>query len=198
MAYATVDQLKIRLNVESSVLLEEILDAASAEVDGYCGRTFGQLGTAMAPQVRTFTADNGLVCFVDDLVSVTALTTDGDGDRTYETTWSAADFDLSPDNANVKGWPYQSVHVAPLAGQTFPRQRKAVRVSGVWGWPAVPKAVTEATLIYAGLLFKRKDAPFGVLAEGSFGAVVMAHRMDPQVEQLLLPYRALGVLAVGQ
>ncbi len=196
-AYATVNQLKIRLNVDSSVLLEELIEAASAEVDGYCGRSFGQHGTAETPQTRVFTADDGLTCFVDDLVSVSALRTDGDGDRVYESLWSATDYDLSPDNASQKGQPYTAIHVAPMAAHAFTTQRRAVQVSGIWGWPAVPKPITEATLIYAGILFKRKDAPFGVLGEGSFGAVVMAHRMDPQVEQLLLPYRKLGVLAVG-
>jgi hypothetical protein len=61
-----------------------------------------------------------------------------------------------------------------------------VEVTGVFGWPAVPAPVVQATMLVASELFRLRDAPFGVAGFGEFGAVRV--RENPKVAALLDPY----------
>jgi hypothetical protein len=61
-----------------------------------------------------------------------------------------------------------------------------IQITGVFGWPAVPAAVKQASLISAADLFRMKDAPFGVAGFGEFGAVKIT--ANPKVMALLQRY----------
>ena len=52
---------------------------------------------------------------MDDLLSVTTLKTDEDGDRTYEITWATTDYDLMPYNATLESQaqPYSHLQTTP-------------------------------------------------------------------------------------
>jgi len=45
------------------------------------------------------------------------------------------------------------------------------QVTGVFGWPKVPRNVREAARLLAADHFKRKDAPFGVAGFSEYGPV---------------------------
>jgi len=64
-----------------------------------------------------------------------------------------------------------------------------VRVEGTFGWPAVPDAVREATILQASRLFTRLDSPLGVAGFGDMGAMRVSFKGDPDVLMLLAPYR---------
>jgi hypothetical protein len=68
-------------------------------------------------------------------------------------------------------------------------RQATVRVTAVYGWPAVPAEVNMATVIQASRLFKRLDAPLGVMGFGDMGVVRVSRYADPDVEQLLSPFR---------
>jgi hypothetical protein len=71
-------------------------------------------------------------------------------------------------------------------------RRERVQVPGVWGWPSVPYAIREATLVLAAELYRMKDAPLGVVGMADFGVVrVRAH---PTVARLAGPYQLMPVL----
>ena len=190
-SYATLAELKARLGTSLSSnddALTQCLEAASRAVDGFCGRRFYQ----DSAQTRYFTADDSGYLEVDDLVSVTTLATDSDGDRTYEDTWASTDYDLEPYNAAAIAHPYTSLMTTPDGDYAFPRGvRRGVKIVGTWGWPSVPDAITEATLLLASRLAKRQAAPFGVAA-GEEGGVGIPS-VDPDVRQLVAPYRRLTV-----
>jgi hypothetical protein len=173
-------------------VLDQAILAASRKIDGDCGRFFYQLPAA----TRTFTATDAGYLPIHDLVSLTTLKTDLDGDRTYETTWAATDYDLTPDDAFDNGWPYTAVATAPNGVYAFGRLRKGIQIVGTWGWPVVPDPIKTATLILASRLFKRKDSPFGVAGSPGIGEVVMIGRNDPDVAALIAPYRRMAVLGV--
>lgn len=65
-----------------------------------------------------------------------------------------------------------------------------VRVTAVWGWPAVPANIVTATEILARRLFKRKDSPGGVL--GSQEWVTNLARKDPDVQELVQHFELPG------
>jgi hypothetical protein len=126
--------------------------------------------------------------FVDPIVSVTTLATDGGLNRTYTTTWAATDYDLMPANAASGDRPYTWIQTSPDGGYNFVLRVNGVKLTGVFGWPAVPAAVGEAALLWAERLFKRKDTPWGIAAFAELGEVRVLKEMDPDVVTLLKPF----------
>lgn len=195
--YCTAAELKARLgrvDADDDTIIEQVIEAASRHVDGWCDRRFFQ----ETATVRYYTAEFSDWLPVDDLVSVTSLETDADGDRVYEDSWASTDYDLEPYNAALANIarPYTSLRVTPDGDYAFPTIRKGVKITGTWGWSAVPDAVTEATILHATRLFRRKDSPYGVAGQGDFGRVALLPRIDPDVQALLMPYVKWAVGAV--
>lgn len=181
MNYATVADLKARLDITSTdqdTVLEQVIEAASRQVDGWCGRPF-----AADPSIRVLTADAwDLLILPDELHAVTSIAFDRDGDGVYETPWPVTDIDMQP----YPG-PYQVVR--PRNGKAFPTHRYAVQITGVWGFGGdVPAPIREATLLQAARLFKRKDAPFGVAGSAEHGQLMTITSIDPDVKQLIAPF----------
>lgn len=194
--YCELDDLKARIAITDAgddAALTACILAASRQIDGLTNRVFYQLPAT----TRTYTAECGDELTVDDLVSATTLKTDTNGDRTYGTTWLTTDYDLIPDNAAANNMPYTRIVLSPKSTQWFPTFRRGVQITGTWGWPAVPDAIAEACLILAQRLFKRPDAPLGVLAATTpDGLGIPLRGNDPDVEALIAPYRRFALLAV--
>ena len=195
--YATLAELRARMNIPtadtgSDTIYEATIEAASRAIDGFCGRRFYQLATT----TRYFTADDSAYLEIDDLVSISSngLTTDSDGDRTYEDTWATTDYDLMPFNASDISWPYTYIETTPAGLLSFPTTRKGIKIAGTWGWPAVPDAVNEACLLQAARYAKRPAAPFGFdLGGADQGAALRIPQIDPDVKGLLAPYRRITI-----
>src|SRR5690606_12441292 len=179
--HATLDELKMRLDItgdQDDAVLSSVLEAASRQVDGWCGRPF-ESGTG-ARQLTAYTWR--LLILPDDLHAVTAIAVDRDGDRVYETAWQLTDIDLSP----YPG-PYQVVR--PRGGKAFPTHSYAVQITGDWGFGSeAPAPIREATLLQAIRLYKRKDAPFGVTGSAEHGQLQTISRVDPDVKELIAPF----------
>lgn len=187
--YATVAELKSRSNITDATddtVLASVLDAVSRQIDEHCSRRFYKNSV---DETRYYTAESPYLLFVDDLVSVTTLYTDGDGDRTYESTWDTDDYDLEPVNASLTSKPYTTIEVAPRGLYTFPVDiRRGVKVVGVFGWPSVPNPIKEACLLQSERLFLRKNAPFGVVGNAEMGQMQVIPQLDPDVKMLLKPF----------
>jgi hypothetical protein len=69
---------------------------------------------------------------------------------------------------------------------------KGVKLTGTWGWPAVPDEIKQACLLRAAWLFKRKDTPLGVAGSSDLG-MIRVGRWDPDFDKLIAPYRQPGV-----
>jgi hypothetical protein len=63
-----------------------------------------------------------------------------------------------------------------------------VKVTGTFGWPALPIDIKQACILLAMRQFKRYDSPLGVAGFGDMGALRVG-RTDPDVEALLSPYK---------
>ncbi len=186
-AYATTAELKVRIGITDATddtVLGAVLEAVSRGIDNHCHRFFYQTA---AGTVRYYTPVAAHEVLIDDCVALTAVATDADGDRTYEDTWAATDYDLLPENAGSTD-PYTYIATAPDGDYRFPRVRKGLKLTGTWGWPAVPAPVKEACLIQAARVFKRKDAPFGIAGSPEMGQMRIG-RLDPDVLWLLDVYR---------
>lgn len=196
--YATDAQLKAALGATNDDQLaqrELSIEAASRQLDGWCGRRFWVDATAVD---RQFWADDPRCLPVDDISSTTGLVVkiDTDGDGTFETTLTiATDFILLPANAadEVPVWPYTEVWLAD--NYYWPRLsngRPGVQVTAKFGWPAVPDDIEKACIIQATQLFKAKDAAFGV-ADFDGGAMRITAGLHPTAKALAAPYRKAPV-----
>lgn len=182
--YATVEDLKQSLGITDSsddTMLDAILAAVSRQIDQYTNRRF-----YATTETRFYTARRVSDVIIDDCLSITTLATDADGDRVYEKTWSATDFDLYPYNAT----PYTRVEATVKGAYLFPVNiAKGVKIIGSFGYSAtVPEPVNRACLIQAARLYKRKDALFGVMGSAEMGQLLVIPKMDPDVKLLLSGY----------
>jgi hypothetical protein len=193
--YCTVEEIKSRLGIPDAADDFELglaATGASRMVDEITGRYFWR-GT----DTRTYVPENWFRQPLDDLVSVTTLKVDRDGDGVFEESWTqgtdyALEVGFGHYNVSAKGeqWPYTAAQVI-TGGKLFPfvwmwSHLDRVQVAGTFGWPAVPLNVKNAALIAAADLFRLKDAPFGVAGFGEFGAVKVT--ANPRVMALVHRY----------
>lgn len=144
---------------------ENIIEAVSRWIDTNRGRRF-----YTASETRYYTAGVGHRVVIDDLLTLTALATDEDGDGTFERTWTAADYILYPYNAAIKLRPYIAIERSVLGNLTFPTLRRGVSVTGSFGfWTSVPEAIAEACLLICLRVWMRKDLTFGVSGNADLG-----------------------------
>lgn len=196
--YCTLAEIKEYLKITDSAddaLLERAVEAASRQIDGFCGRFFYDSGSASA---RIYRPDSLWDLYVDDFSTSSGLIikSDADDSGTFETTWTTADYELEPFNGvvdGIGGWPYYRIRALSsiqFPGNTF--RAGTVEVTARWGWAAVPMDVENACLILATRLFKRKDSAEGVIGFNDFGSVRLS-RTDPDAVALLNRYRRVGV-----
>ncbi len=198
--YATLAELKASvgiLDTDDDTELGYALGAASRLIDDYTGRQFGALAVAIPRYYEAFydIESRRWMARIDDLMVTTDLVvkTD-DGTETYPTTLAIdTDFRLQPYNAPADGRPWTAIVAS--TSNTLSRDLRALQVTARWGWAAVPAVVTQACLIQAGRLFKRKDAPFGVAGSPELGSELrLLDRVDPDVAVLLSGLRRRRLL----
>lgn len=195
--YASVADVKASLRITDNVddsLIDVALGAASDQIDSYCNRVFYNMGTA----VRYYAANDPYFCPIDDLISISELATAVTSNGNYDTVWAnyvngaPGDYQLEPLNASypTDGLMSPTTGIRALWRYLFPTlgNNALVRVTGVWGWSAVPSAVKAATIIQAARLFKRNDSPNGVIGFGDLGVTRVSNILDPDVRMLLEPY----------
>lgn len=193
-AYTTLQTVKAALRITDNVddtLIENAINTASRMIDGYCQREFYNAGTA----ARVFAASEELYVDVDDLAG-TAITlqTDDQADGAFDITWSTSDYQLEPLNGKLAGQAWAYTRIRATDNYLFPVENglALVKVTGVWGWPAVPQAIEYATIMQSQRLFKRLDSPTGILGFGDMGAVRVTRQLDPDVAEMVNPFRRDG------
>lgn len=189
--YCTLSDVKAALRITDAVddsLLEMAIESASRLIDGYAYRYFYNAGTA----TRDFVAEDSYLTIIDDLISISELKTTDEIGSEY-VTWSASDYQLRPVNGKMDGLsvPYTSILSTDDLLFNIKGEQALVRVTGVWGWSAVPIAIKQATVIQASRIYKRLDSPLGVAGFGDLGAIRVGRALDPDVEQLVMPYRIM-------
>lgn len=190
--YCTLAEIKAAMRLTDSVddtLLEKSVEGASRRIDGYCGRFFYQ-----TTKTIEFYTRNSYRLAVPDLYSLTTLKTDNDGNGTFEITWTLnTDYILEPLDHDLQNRPYRAI--SAVGGKTFPLflppDPPTTQIVGVWGWPSVPHDVREACVLLGMRQFARYNAALGVVGFADMAITVRA--VDPDVRDLLQPYRVIGV-----
>lgn len=190
-SYADLALLKAALAIgttESDTLLQLALDAATTFIDQYTGRSFA--GEAGATKYFVATDPNTLTLSPDIRV-VTSVATDDRGDLSFSTTLASTDYRLLPLQSFPDAGIYSRLHIAGNSSKSFGCGQQ-VKVIGDWGYVvggAAPEAIQQACLIQAGRIFKRREAPFGILQQTDLGTYARISAADPDVVALLDPYK---------
>lgn len=187
--YGTLAALRKRVGAEAADSsrddeLASALAAASRGIERATGRRFWLDDT---PTVRVYRLAGRVVCepdgellLVDDIGDVADLVVEtGSG-----TSWAAVTaYETQPENALADGQPVTSL----LRSGTWGIGTARIRVTAKHGWPAVPDDITEASLIQATRLYKRKDSPEGIIGSAEWGVRNLSRR-DPDVWNLIEPF----------
>jgi len=196
--YTTVIKVAEALQIsvtDHDTLLEYAVEAASRQIDAYCGkgRRFWQDSEAVA---RQYYPQERRRLHVDDVSTTTGLAVkiDMDDDGTYETTLTInQDFIVEPVNAAAESPVRPFTTIALLDGtitgwSKLSSGRPYVQVTAKFGWPAVPIAVERACVMQAKNVFKAPDLMYGSFQLSSEGTPLNAPSMDPVARALLENY----------
>lgn len=181
--------------------LAVVIAAVEAAVVRYCGRSFDKVAVD-AETARVYGRagdgdwrgiDSPTEAIVHDIHDTENLVieTDSADSGAFADTWTSDDYVLEPLN-NLEGESYSPYwRIRAVGGLWFPtcNRRPALQVTAAWGWAAVPADVKQGALIKVGRLFTRKDSPQGVAGFGEFGVVRISKTTDPDVAEMLGPFR---------
>ena len=170
--------------------LERIIEAVSRAIDKDRKRRFY---TTTSDETRYFTAEFGHRCVIADLLTLTTLKTDLDGDGTYETTWASTDYNLFPYNATLNDEPYLAIEKAIFGVNFFPTHLKGVQVVGKFGYCTLTNITTaapgirEAALLMCQRVRQRKDLIFGIAGNAELGTLQAIDKLmrDGEIQFLL-------------
>ena len=200
--YASLADVKAAARITDSIddsLLELSIESASREIDSYTERVFYQTGSEGTPVARVYVPQDLYVVETDDIISVTTLKTDSNGDGTFDTTFDASDFQLEPLNGLAGGIETPFTRIRAVGTYLWPTyeprnvdaNQASVQVTGVFGFATVPTAVRQACILSSLRAYKRYESPTGILGFSDIGAVRVGTKLDPDVERLIQPYRKL-------
>jgi len=211
--YTSTGTLKTRLGIGDATddaLLDAIITQVSREIDGECKRRF-----YAATDTRYYTPETYDLLQVDDLLSVTTLKTDEDGDGVFEATWATTDYVLEPLNAPAESQPepYTTIRVARNGARvfpgyfpaligwpppvTYPRSSaglavRSVQVVGSFGYASTTPPVVEAACLFqCALEYMAKDAPSGSAGGGEMETTLRTIGLHPFARRMLEPLRRL-------
>lgn len=191
--YIELEQLKATAELTGHTFadadLRAAINAACRAIDNICGRRFYPDSDALQVRYYTPLGRNGSLP-IDDLVTVTSVEADTDGDGVFEQTWTNnTDYVLEPLNAAADGRPWDTIRLHPSSAVYLPAYPRSVKVTAKFGWLTTPAAVVEAATLVASRLAKRaREAPFGVAGVGIDGEAIRIAGSDSDVAMLLNDY----------
>lgn len=198
--YALLDEVKDALRIPATdthddLTIESCISSSSRAIDQFCDRYFGQTGTQAVPVQRLYRAVDRRV-LIDDLVTLTDVEVDYTGYAENFTSLGASSVLTQPVNAGtmVPAWPFTQLLAKPRT--VLPPAPGWIRVSGVFGWPAVPSQVRDACILNASKLFKSRDIPLGLQSAGDgLGTIVIPSAgLHPDARMLCEPFRRYGLV----
>lgn len=208
--YVTLPDVKAHLSLAPSdtnddAVITSKITAASRAIDGLCRRRFWRDPVSPDPtSVRYYRAITDDYCEIDDLIvdADTVIATDDADQGTWATTLASTDWIGIPYNGvgpdRQPGWPVNAFEIVNLSiSLNSFSKHPTVKVTGRWGWAAVPDAVKEACLIVTADLFHYKDVRSGTIGFNEFGPVVVRTAIAGHAKSLLAPYGGAGTYMVA-
>lgn len=193
--YTDLASVKLALHLSTTdsvddVVLNALMATASREVDKYCDRYFGQQGTQQAPAERLYRTRSFAGVYTDDIVTVTDVLVDYTGYAESFSSLGASSVIPGPVNSANQAIPFPYTYLEAKPSTVLAVSPGWVKVRGIFGWPEVPKAVKDATLLQTIRLFKTRDVPLGLVGGAdSLGVLRLPGGLHPDARMLLEPYK---------
>ena len=184
--YCSLDEIKASLDITEEQyddLIQGLIAAVKTLIDNYTERQFD----SESATVRYF--DGGGSClFIDDLVSVSALSLDEDGDAVYEATMATTDYILYPLNKSPK------THIKLSNDSDYggfaSGIKQGVKITGTWGYSTVPAPINQASIIQVSRWFKRRESAYqDAVGSPELGQLLVYKGLDADVKLILEQYR---------
>lgn len=175
--------------------IENLIGVSSRSIDTEANRFFYQ--TEAGTELVVEPGASPYELYVGhDIVSLTEVAIDWDRDGTYEETWAGTDWELEPYDAALQSKPYWQVHA--IGDYLFPRRGlirpiPRIKLTGTFGWPAVPEPIQHAAAMLTIRLLKRATSPLGI-AGFSPEVPVYVRNTDPDIARMVHPYRRMPIL----
>lgn len=188
-AYATAAEYRASIDkVDTSEDAEVLIDLTSVSrhiEKRLAGRFFTKDASAA---VRIYKPRFPNILEVDDIVTLTSIKVDAGRDGTYETTLTAAEYELTPRNAADGPEPSPYTAIERLTGAWANTSR--VEVTAVFGWPAVPAAIKSACIQITAML--RLETPRAQSQVTDLGSIVSVNTTARNlIDNLILDYGRL-------
>lgn len=174
-------------------LYTRLLTAAADAVMLDCGRQFFK-STAEA---RTYYPDPAGFIWVHDLISVTSILYDGNGDDTPETALTSAQYRLLPKTGGYgqAATRYTQIYPGVNSGHLFIPGRP-VLITGDWGYVetidgqvVAPRDIQLASLMLASRYLMRRKAKLGRMVIPEAGLSETLPRTDPDYQAIVERYK---------
>jgi hypothetical protein len=132
--YANIADVKGVLGITATTdntVIRKIAEAASRSIDQYCNRTF-------AAHTATKYFDGASILWLPDLLSISTLKTDEDGDATFENTLSTGDYILYGHGLedSLNSYPRTRIEISGDSDYSSfaSGTKKGVEIAGLWGY----------------------------------------------------------------
>lgn len=192
MAYVTLANFKLYRGITSSkddVLIDLLLDRATAQIESYCDRVFAAPTTAATryyDAVRDVSDDRRTLYLDEDLCSITTVV-NGDGETVATTHYTT-----EPRNQT----PYHSLRMTWLSDADWTwddAPEDAIQINGRWGYAtSAPADIQHATIRLAAYLYAQKDAStFDTTVYADAGMMTVPQGLPKDVRIIVDPYRKL-------
>jgi hypothetical protein len=168
--YATLADVKAAARITDTIddaLLEIAIESSSRDLDAYTERVFYSTGaTAVA---RVYIPQDIYLVETDDIISVTSVKSDSNGNGTFDVTWETSDFQLEPLNGRAGGIDTPATRIRAIGQYLWPvyeprnvnSNQASVQVTGVFGFATIPSAIKQATILASLRAYKRYESPTG-------------------------------------
>ena len=185
-----VETLGSTTDTTYDALIQSLITSSSRLIDGYLGVDDNYFYPSTDTQTRYFDGNGGDELPIGSFISISTLQVAENG--TDYITWSSTDYYFHPYNANLKGKPYERIVIDVENGSKsyFPAWRKAVKVTGIWGYSTTPpQDVAQACIIQTLRAFMRaKSAYQDAGMNPNMGQMFYVRELDPDVKILLNKY----------
>jgi len=191
--YATLADLKASVepsisDLEDDVNLSRLLTIASRSIDLECDRYF----YSTSDPIYLRGDGTARLNVSPGILTLTEVAVDVDGDSGYSDVWETTEYRLEP-TLTTGAAVYPASSVRALDGRYFPADAETlVRLTGTFGWAAVPEVIQQATLMLAIRLWKRASSPLGVSGFGDMGPVYVRSK-DEDIARLISPMKRWSV-----
>ncbi len=193
--YTSVDEIKKRLHNQATpaalapedTILPLMIAGACRVIDHDRGTRFH---TTDSDETKYFTAIDGFLVRLPNMVSITTVSVDKNINRTYTEWTQNTEYEHDPFDGAT---PIRAIRIKPGAPYVFPRHRYAIKVEGKFGYCSsdpitnIPAAISEAAALLTMRLYVRKDTILGTAGSIDVGIRQAANSMinDTDIRALL-------------